>query len=87
MIRKGERKMKTEKAGKAYPDLFNNKENCCGCSACYAICPMHAIKMKFDKEGFLYPAVDTEKCVCCYKCLNVCAFKADQTEKGYVVVK
>ena len=72
---------------KNFPDLCSNKETCCGCSACFAICPIQAIKMIFDKEGFMYPSVDQEKCVCCYKCMSVCAFKADQKAKGYVVIK
>ena len=34
------------------PLIYKNKENCCGCSACYSICPVGAIKMKEDDEGF-----------------------------------
>lgn len=48
------------------------KENCCGCHACYNICPKFAIKMVADKEGFLYPRVLAEKCVNCGKCLDIC---------------
>ena len=65
------------------PILFINKNNCCGCSACYAICPMNAITMDPDEEGFLYPTVNTEKCIRCYKCISVCTFKTDQKKKGY----
>lgn len=68
---------------KLLPVLFDKKENCCGCSACYAICPIHAITMLPDEEGFLYPAVDEGKCIRCYRCLSVCAFKLDQAAKGY----
>ena len=32
--------------------------NCCGCQACVSICPVHAIEMKENEEGFLYPVVD-----------------------------
>ena len=31
--------------------------------------------MQPDEEGFLYPVVDKEKCVKCYACIKVCAFK------------
>lgn len=49
------------------------KEECCGCTACYASCPTKAISMFSDlKEGFLYPTVDEEKCIQCGKCLKVC---------------
>lgn len=35
---------------KALPILFNNKEECCGCSACYAICQMSRSKYIQDKS-------------------------------------
>lgn len=55
--------------------LFNKKEECSGCGACYSICPQKAITMKQDEEGFLYPEIDKNKCIKCKKCLSVCAFK------------
>lgn len=64
------------------PKLFEKKENCCGCSACFAICPQRAISMAPDEEGFLYPNIDAKRCVRCHLCLKVCAFKADQDSKG-----
>lgn len=49
------------------------KDECCGCTACYASCPTNAITMKTDlEEGFLYPIVDEVKCIQCGKCLKVC---------------
>lgn len=76
-----------EKGGstRPLPELYANRENCCGCSACYAICPIRAISMEPDGEGFLYPSVDAEKCVRCYGCISVCSFKADQEARGYFV--
>ena len=41
----------------------NKKQDCCGCTACAAICPKDAIIMKEDNEGFLYPTVDKETCM------------------------
>lgn len=60
---------------KEVPVLFSKKEECCGCSACCAICPNGAIRMIEDEEGFAYPQVDGDKCVGCYLCLKVCPFK------------
>jgi len=60
---------------KELPVLFNRKEDCCGCSACYAICLQRAITMVADEEGFEYPQVDEDKCVGCYLCVKVCPFK------------
>ena len=51
---------------------LKNKQNCCGCSACADACPTQCIKMKPDREGFLYPQVSEENCLSCGKCLTVC---------------
>lgn len=48
------------------------KQDCCGCHACYNICPHGCIKMLADSEGFLYPFVDVSKCVDCSLCERVC---------------
>lgn len=61
---------------KELPILYRRKEECCGCTACYAICPKSAITMEEDEEGFEYPHIDGEKCVRCYICLSVCPMKA-----------
>lgn len=45
---------------------------CCGCSACYAVCPKRAITMKPDAEGFLLPVIDKTLCVNCGQCQKVC---------------
>lgn len=50
------------------------KQDCCGCSACMHICPVHAITMEKDDEGFLYPNVDSNICIHCEKCIQVCGF-------------
>ena len=43
---------------KPIPVLYERKEDCCGCTACYAICPKSAIKMVEDEEGFEYPSIE-----------------------------
>lgn len=60
---------------KELPILYEKKEDCCGCTACYAICLQKAINMESDDEGFEYPHVDSDKCIMCYMCLTVCPFK------------
>lgn len=37
--------------------------------------------MKPNQSGFSYPTINQKKCIRCYKCLSVCAFKADQEKK------
>lgn len=61
--------------------LKKNKEGCCGCSACYAVCPKGAIAMEPDEEGFLYPVIDPQRCVSCGLCEGVCAFTEDYPQK------
>ena len=48
------------------------KEDCCGCYACYNICPKQCITMKTDNEGFWYPNIDNNKCINCNLCEKVC---------------
>ena len=48
------------------------KQNCCGCYACYNICPQKCISMLADDEGFWYPVVDTKQCTDCGLCEKVC---------------
>ncbi len=70
------------KSGK-YPVLYEDKADCCGCTACFAVCPADAIRMQPDREGFLYPVIDEEKCLCCYTCVGVCPIKnSRQREYG-----
>ena len=56
---------------------ITDKSQCCGCTACEAICAHKAISMKLDVLGFLYPEVDASKCTDCRQCDEVCAFKSD----------
>lgn len=64
---------------KELPILYNRKEECCGCTACYAICSKNSISMVADEEGFLYPVINEELCIRCYQCIKVCPIKATVT--------
>lgn len=57
------------------PHLAENKYACCGCTACFCACPVHAVSMKADEEGFLYPEVNPDICIGCGKCEQVCQLK------------
>ena len=48
------------------------KETCCGCEACFVTCPVEAIKMQEDEEGFLYPIIDANRCIECKQCIQHC---------------
>lgn len=46
-------------------------EDCTGCSACASVCPVDAISMVPDHEGFLRPVIG-ENCILCRKCEQTC---------------
>lgn len=47
-------------------------EYCTGCSACYNCCPVNAITMEYDSEGFLFPSIDSTVCLKCGRCERIC---------------
>lgn len=51
---------------------LQKKSDCVGCEACVQRCPKRCIAMQEDVEGFLYPKIDTEKCIDCGLCERVC---------------
>lgn len=59
----------------------SNGYNCCGCGACKSVCPKQCIEMLPGEYGFLYPVVDTSKCVNCHLCENVCLYINNNTDK------
>lgn len=61
---------------KEIPILYKKKEECCGCTACLAVCPKKAISMVVDEEGFEYPRIDERKCIRCCMCIRVCPFRS-----------
>lgn len=58
-------------AADARPRLATGN-HCTGCGACAAVCPVDAIAMERDKEGFSYPAVDLTRCIHCGRCTAAC---------------
>lgn len=57
-------------------DTFNitavRKNECTGCGACFNKCPVKAIRMEYDNEGFINPIVDEDRCIQCEQCLLCC---------------
>ena len=64
--------------------VCNLKENCCGCTACFAICSKQAISMHEDEKGFVYPIIDEDKCIECGMCEKVCAFSNFKSNKEVI---
>ena len=58
-------------------DLYQRKQDCCGCELCSIVCSKHIIEMQEDEEGFLYPYIVNESaCINCKRCLTVCPEKS-----------
>lgn len=62
-------------------EIFSTKEDCCGCTACASICTKKAIAILRDEEGFLYPEIDSAKCIKCGLCVKVCPIKNSIIDK------
>ena len=58
-------------------DLYQRKQDCCGCELCSIVCSKQIIEMQEDEEGFLYPHIVNESaCINCKRCLTVCPEKS-----------
>lgn len=54
---------------------------CYGCQACSEVCPVNAISMNADEEGFLFPHIDTDKCIECNQCERSCPTQSSVVSK------
>lgn len=66
-------------------DLVNQDE-CVGCGGCTNSCPVEALSMKENHEGFLNPSLDRERCISCGMCIKACP-KIDYEKKNAVAPK
>lgn len=48
------------------------KDKCTGCMACKNVCPVNAIKIERDTNGFQYPKINQTKCIHCNLCKKAC---------------
>lgn len=58
---------------------------CYGCTACQHICPVKAIEMNRNREGFLYASVIADKCIECGLCKRVCPVNSQKNLKNSLV--
>lgn len=56
-------------------NLFEKKVDCCACGACVNKCPVNAIAMEEDIDGFVYPNIDYTRCISCGACKRACAYQ------------
>ena len=55
---------------------------CTGCMACYSACPVGAINIIQNKEGFFVPEINHEKCIKCGLCSSVCPQNRNEIVKN-----
>jgi formate hydrogenlyase subunit 6/NADH:ubiquinone oxidoreductase subunit I len=60
-----------------------DKQNCCGCYACYNICPQKCIHMNTDVDGFWYPKVEINECTECGLCKQICPIHKEKLENNF----
>lgn len=63
-------------------NVFETIQKCCGCAVCESVCPVKAISMTEDSEGFTYSRIDQELCIDCGACRAVCAFGFGQLKNS-----
>lgn len=59
-------------------------QKCYGCGACSHICPVGAIEVKENKNGFFQAYLNEDKCVQCSLCDQVCPAKKDILHRDVV---
>lgn len=52
--------------------ILCHDDTCTGCSACANICPVNAIELKPNDEGFYRPNIDASQCIGCLLCEKHC---------------
>lgn len=56
-------------------DQLTDELSCTGCSMCVDVCKKGAIRLHINKEGFIFPHIDTDLCVECKQCIAKCPVK------------
>lgn len=51
---------------------------CCGCGACFTICPQKAITIREDVNGYMLCGIDENRCINCGLCIQVCPIQGPQ---------
>lgn len=53
-------------------------QECTGCALCANVCGKDAVRMEWNREGFLVPQVDYSACVNCGACVKSCPAQSEQ---------
>lgn len=61
--------------------MICEKSKCCGCFACYNICPNNSIIKTYDEIGHIYMDINRANCIKCEKCKKVCPVNNKKDKK------
>lgn len=50
--------------------VLKEMDKCSGCGLCETVCPAQAIKMEYDKSGFIYPVIQKCSKSCSIQCVQ-----------------
>ncbi len=53
-------------------NIISDINNCTGCGCCVNVCPMDALRIEYNHEGYLRPVLSKTACVNCGKCIKSC---------------
>lgn len=67
--------------------VFVTKDKCCGCTACFNVCPKNAITIQVNGGGYSYPAINPELCINCGLCQKTCQFSKPEIQDANKTVK
>lgn len=60
--------------------MICNPSHCTGCAACGDVCPREAIHMVLGENGHYIPKINSEKCIDCKLCTNICSAEKKLSE-------
>lgn len=66
--------------------IICDSSKCTGCGLCTAVCPVSAIEMREDEQGFAHPVIDEQKCVNCGLCSKKCIANSHSMNKEIMQV-